>query len=125
MREMDAASLISWLTLQAIDGVGDRTLLKLIQALGSPAGVLAASQADLVRIGCSSELAECVRRGPELKIRQQIDRQARTIERLNIDVFTLFDPAYPGRLRTISDPPPLLYVSGRLSKQDDVAVAIV
>ena len=122
---MDATTLISWLVLQTIDGVGDRTLLKLIRAFGSPAAVLAASQADLIRAGCSPELAESVRRGPELKIRQQIDRQLKVIERLKIRVITLVDQAYPERLRTIPDPPPLLYVSGTFSAQDEVAVAIV
>jgi DNA processing protein len=40
---MDAVSLTSWLVLHTIDGVGDRTLLKLILAFGSPNMVLAAS----------------------------------------------------------------------------------
>jgi DNA processing protein len=122
---MDAVSLTSWLALQTIDGVGDRTVLKLVQAFGSPAAVLAASQNDLVRAGCSHDLAESVRRGPELKIRRQIDQQLKVIERLTIRVVTIFDQSYPVRLRTIPDPPPLLYVSGALVPQDDVAVAIV
>lgn len=122
---MDADSLLSWLVLQTIDGVGDRTLLKLIQAFGSPNAVLTAAQDDLIRAGCSANLAESVRRGPELKIRQQIDRQLKVVERLKIRIITIFDPSYPARLKTIPDPPPLLYASGTLLPQDDVAVAIV
>ena len=122
---MDADLLTSWLVLQIIDGVGDRTLLKLIHAFGSPNAVLTASQDDLVRVGCSPELAESVRRGPELKSRDQIDRQLKTAQRLKIQVLTIFDQAYPTRLRTIPDPPPLLYMTGQLSEQDGAAVAIV
>ena len=122
---MDADSLTSWLVLQTIDGVGDRTLLKLIQAFGSPKAVLTASRHDLMQAGCSPELAESVRRGPEPKIRQQIDRQLQIAERLKVRVITLFDQAYPARLRMIPDPAPLLYVTGVLSAQDDVAMAIV
>jgi DNA processing protein len=122
---MDAVSLTSWLVLQAIDGVGDRTLLRLIQAFGSPNAVLAATQDDLVQAGCSSDLAESLRRSPELKIRRQIDRQVQVVERLKVRIITLFDQSYPARLRTIPDPPPLLYVKGALLPQDDVAVAIV
>jgi len=122
---MDAASLTSWLVLQTIDGVGDRTLLKLIQAFGSPNAVLAAAQDDLIRAGCSPDLAELVRRGPELKIRQQIDRQLKVVERLKIRIISILDHSYPARLRTIPDPPPLLYASGTLRPQDEVAVAIV
>lgn len=122
---MDPLKLTAWLTLQAIDGVGDRTLLKLLQAMGSPQAVLVASRGDLLRVGCSPELADAVQRGPEPKVRHQIDRQVETVERLQIQVVTMFDQAYPDRLKTIPDPPPLLYVSGTLSKQDEVAVAIV
>ena len=122
---MDAASLTSWLTLQAVDGVGDRTVLKLVQAFGSPNAVLAAEPDELIQAGCSAELAAAVRRGPEPDICREIDRQTKAAERLKIRVITLFDQSYPARLRTIPDPPPLLYVSGVLSAQDDVAVAIV
>ncbi|HWG96362.1 MAG TPA: DNA-processing protein DprA [Nitrospira sp.] len=122
---MDNASLTCWLTLQAIDGVGDRTLLKLIHAFGAPDAVLGATMDDLIGAGCSPELAESVRRGPESSIRRQIDRQVKIVGRLKIQTVTLFDRSYPTRLKTIPDPPPLLYVSGSLSPKDEVAVAIV
>ena len=122
---MDEASLTSWLTLQAVDGVGDRTLLKLIHAFGTPDAVLGAAMDDLIGTGCSPELAESVRRGPEPNIRRQIDRQVKLVERLKIRTMTLFDRSYPARLKAIPDPPPLLYVSGNFLPQDEVAVAIV
>ncbi|MBX3303235.1 MAG: DNA-processing protein DprA [Nitrospira sp.] len=122
---MDEASLTSWLMLHAIDGVGDRTLVKLIQTFGSTDVVLAATRDDLTGAGCGPELAESIRRGPDMKIRRQIDRQVKVIERLKIQTLTLFDQSYPSRLKAIHDPPPLLYMSGAFSRQDDVAVAIV
>lgn len=122
---MDEASLTAWLTLQAIDGVGDRTLLKLIQAFGSADAALAATTDEFIRIGCSAELAESVRRGADISICRQIDRQVKIINRLNIRTLTVLEPSYPSRLKTIPDPPPLLYISGTLTPQDDVAVAIV
>ncbi len=122
---MDAASLTSWLTLQAVDGVGDRTMLKLVEAFGSPGAVLAAGLDELIQAGCGAELAAAVRRGPQPHVSREIDRQTQAAERLKIRVMTFFDQSYPARLRTIHDPPPLLYVRGALSAQDDVAVAIV
>ncbi|UVT14978.1 MAG: DNA-protecting protein DprA [Nitrospira sp.] len=122
---MDEASLTSWLTLQAVDGVGDRTLLKLVQRFGSPNAVLSASMDDLRSAGCSPELAESVRQGPDSGIRRQIDRQVQIVGRLKIHTITAFDRSYPARLRAISDPPPLLYVTGTWSPRDEVAVAIV
>ena len=122
---MNPIQLTAWLTLQAVDGIGDRTLLKLVRATGSPQTVLAASRRDLTHIGCSAELADAIVAGPATNIRQQIDRQVRTIERGHIQVVSVFDETYPDRLKAIPDPPPLLYVSGSFSKQDEVAVGIV
>ena len=122
---MDEAALTSWLTLQAIEGVGDRTLLKLIQTCGSPAAALTATTDQLVHAGCTQEVAESVRRGLAPDIRRRIDHQVEVVGRLKIQTVTLFDRLYPTRLRAIPDPPPLLYLSGELSPQDEVAVAIV
>ncbi|MDH5348143.1 MAG: DNA-processing protein DprA, partial [Nitrospira sp.] len=122
---MDEASLTAWLTLQAIDGVGDRTLLKLIHALGSAETTLAGTTDQLLCAGCSLEVAESIRRGPDPNIRRQIEHRVKIVERLNIRTLTVFDPSYPSRLRAIPDPPPLLFMSGTLTPQDDVAIAIV
>lgn len=122
---MDSTQLTSWLLLQSIDGVGDRTVLKLVQAFCAPAGVLAAPPEDLRRAGCSAELADLIRRGPAVAVRRLIDRQVTLVERLAIHVIALTDPLYPKRLRTIPDPPPLLYYTGTLHDRDSMAVAIV
>ncbi len=122
---MDSTQLTSWLLLQSIDGVGDRTALKLVQAFRTPAGVLASPLEDLKRAGCSAELAEAIRRGPALTVRHLVDHQVKVVERLDIQVVTLTDPLYPKRLKAISDPPPLLYYTGALHEQDGMALAIV
>lgn len=122
---MDPAQLASWLSLQGIDGVGDRTLIRLVQAFGSAHAALAASADELVHVGCSGELAERVRRGPAPNVRRQIERQIATIQCKRIQVLSIFDSHYPERLRTIADPPPLLYLSGTAVKPGEVAIAIV
>ena len=122
---MDEAFLTQWLSLRAVDGVGDRTLLKLIHAFGSSNAVLHATSGDLVAAGCSSDLADAIRRGPSADVRRQIDRQVAAVARLKVRILTFFDDNYPTRLKAIPDPPPLLYVSGELLPQDTVGVAIV
>jgi DNA processing protein len=122
---MELEALTEWLTLQAIEGVGDRTFLKLANIWGTPAAVLSASVDDLVKRGCSRDLADTIRRGPDLTLRRQIERQVKTVDRLKIRVVTIYEGAYPKRLKTIPDPPPLLYFSGRLTDADEAAVAIV
>ena len=122
---MDSAELTAWLMLQAVEGVGDHTVLRLLQIWGSPGAVLAASRTDLIHNGCSAELAERIKQDPDTRTRRQIERQISVAERLKIQVLTILDQGYPERLKAIADPPPLLYVSGTLEKADEVAVAIV
>jgi DNA processing protein len=87
--------------------------------------VLHATSGDLVAAGCSSDLADAIRRGPSAEIRRQINHQVAAVARLNVRILTFFDDNYPVRLKAIPDPPPLLYASGELLPQDAVGVAIV
>jgi len=122
---MTRSLLESWLRLRAIDGVGDRTLLRLIHAWHSPDAILRASRDELIQRGCSSQLADAIRRGPDGPACRSIEQELKTIERERVEVRSLSDPAYPARLKMILDPPPLLYITGTLTEQDDLAVAIV
>ncbi|HSQ51563.1 MAG TPA: DNA-processing protein DprA, partial [Nitrospiraceae bacterium] len=54
-----------------------------------------------------------------------IERELKAIEDGHIQVRSLLDSAYPVPLKMIADPPPLLYVTGTLTEQDELAVAIV
>jgi DNA processing protein len=117
--------LESWLRLRAVDGVGDLTVLRLVRAWHSPEAVLRASRDELIQSGCSLPLADAIRRGPDRSACRSIERELRAIERERIEVRTLLDLTYPVRLKMIADPPPLLYITGTLTEQDELAVAIV
>ncbi|HXH85636.1 MAG TPA: hypothetical protein VNI35_02355, partial [Nitrospira sp.] len=56
-------SLESWLRLRAIEGVGDQTIRALVSEWHRPDAILQASHDELVQRGCSSRLAEAIRRG--------------------------------------------------------------
>lgn len=118
-------SLEGWLKLRVIDGVGDHTLLALVREWKSPDAVFRASIDELVERGCSTRLADAITRGLDRDARQQIERELTAIERQQIDVRTYLDESYPARLRMISDPPPILYISGTLSESDELAMAVV
>src|SRR6185503_14811009 len=117
--------LESWLRLRAIDGVGDLTVVRLVRAWHSPDAVLHASPDELIQRGCSSQLADAIRRGPDRAAYRSIERELKAIEDGHIEVRSLLDPAYPAPLKMIADPPPLLYIRGTLTEQDELAVAIV
>ncbi len=122
---MTSARLESWLRLQAIDGVGDLTVLRLVRAWHSPEAVLDASRDELIQRGCSLELADAIRRGPDGSSCRSLEQEIRAIERGRIEVRSVLDPTYPARLKMIADPPPLLYITGTLTEQDELAIAIV
>ena len=123
---MSTASLRSWLALRAVRGLDDATVCRLVQTFGSPEAVQAASIDSLMASGCiSASLAQAIRRGPDDHTQQGLDRDLKTLERLQLSVVTCLDPDYPPRLKMIHDPPPLLYVSGALTQADRHAVAIV
>jgi len=122
---MTWAQLESWLRLRAIDGVGDLTVLRLVRAWHSPVAVLSASRDDLIQSGCSSQLADAIRRGPDSPSFRSLEWELNAIERGCIEVRSVLDPSYPTRLKMIADPPPLLYITGTLTEHDELALAIV
>ncbi len=122
---MTRVRLEAWLRLRAIEGVGDQTALRLVRAWHSPEAVLCASRDDLIQSGCSPELADTIRRGPDRPACRSLERELNVIERERIEVRSVLDPTYPARLKMIADPPPLLYITGALTEQDELAVAIV
>ena len=122
---MSITSLRAWLELHAIEGLGDVGLIRCVQALGSAEAVREASTDALLAIGCSPILVERIQRGPDAQARRRIDRELQAIERAKVTVLMWSDRAYPQRLKMIADPPPLLYVTGRLQPSDEHAMAIV
>jgi DNA processing protein len=125
VQPMTRPVLESWLRLQAIDGVGDLTVLRLVRAWHSPEAVLCASRDELIGSGCSPQLADAIRRGPDRFACRSIERELTAVERKRIEVRSALDSAYPMRLKMIADPPPLLYITGTLTEQDELAMAIV
>jgi DNA processing protein len=111
--------------LRAVQGVGDALLLRLVQALGTPESVLTATSMALEQIGCRPPLIEAIHRGPDAIAVRQLEQELAQLDRRQVSVLTYLDPTYPASLRTIADPPPLLYLRGTLLENDRRAVAIV
>ncbi len=122
---MKSPSIRSWLVLRSMEGVGDATLLKLLEAFGNPDAVLRASEDELVQGGCLRPLARAIRRGLTAEVNHRIDQELRALERMGVSIISYLDERYPARLRMIGDPPAVLYVSGGLDVRDEHAIAIV
>jgi len=116
-----AEDLTAWLKLSLTPGLSSESLRRLLADFGGPEPILAASRAALARhIGESAAVAI-----------QQADTAAAVaavaawLEDPANHVVTLADAGYPPQLLQIPDPPPLLYVKGRVELLSRPSVAVV
>lgn len=116
------ASLIDWLSLKAVPGVGNRLFLNLLEYFGDPGKVLSAPKEELVQVeGVTDRLAVKIKthRTPD-----EVEKDIAQVRQRDVRVITFSDAEYPQLLRHIHDPPPVLYVQGRL-ESDSLNIAIV
>jgi DNA processing protein len=113
---------VDWLTLALIPGLGPRAVLALAtrgllrEAIRRPephADILGGAAVARLRSGAARQVAEA---------------ELRRAEQMGVTVVCLDAADYPPLLREIYDPPPALFVRGRLSEPDtetSLAIAIV
>ncbi|MDX1419173.1 MAG: DNA-processing protein DprA [Rubricoccaceae bacterium] len=109
--------------LSLVPGVGPGRLRALLARFGSATAVRRASPRQLAAAnGVGRQTAEAV---AAFRDEAEVDRQFRRAADVGAALVTLHDPRYPALLRRIYDPPPLLWVRGRLGPEDERAVAVV
>lgn len=115
-----------WVTLKMLPGVGDAALFPLLTRFGDPNRVLAATPEELSEIGgCSDSQIRVILRGPDSHVQKAVDHELAHIERSGVDIVSCLDSTYPSKLRTIHDPPILLYMTGNLRGFEDPSLSIV
>jgi len=119
---VEAARLRYWLGLNLVPGVGPVRFRALLDRFGDAEAAWLASPQALREAGLSRRVAEEVataRAGIDL------DRELERVQAEGARIVTLEDESYPVLLRKIEHPPPLLYVKGELTSQDEWSVAVV
>ncbi len=115
--------LFHWVALAMAPGVGSVLYKRLTQTLGSPAEVFRAPLKALRQIeGIGPQVAASIKK---FDWQPMVEKELRLSEKNGIKLVTWEDMEYPGNLKPIYDPPPLLYVRGSLMPQDAIAVAMV
>lgn len=112
------------LRLTLTSGLGPILIARLLEHLGSPQTVCRASVQDLVQIpGIGQRRAgQLVREIRDADVQSELE----LVERHGVTLIPISDPSYPALLRMIPDPPPLLYLRGKLDPKADLYnVAIV
>ncbi|MFC6308212.1 DNA-protecting protein DprA [Paraburkholderia dipogonis] len=116
--------LAAWLRLALAPGLKPGALRLLLGAFGLPEAIFGHAPEALAEIaGAAAANAALAPTGPDFDA--QLDAVIAWREQPGNQVVTLDDPAYPPALLTMPDPPPLLYIKGRLNLLHTRAVALV
>lgn len=122
-KEPHSPDIEHWLALAHTDNVGAVTFGKLLKHFGSVEKALGASVSQLTQVeGIGEKTAEKIARS---RGRFDVQKELDLAEKHKIWIINLADPRYPAALRSLYDPPPLLYIKGTLNRQDNLAIAIV
>lgn len=111
-----------WIGLNLVRGIGAVRFRHLLEYFGDAKTAWQASDSHLRASGLSEKITQNLiqlRTGVDLHL---IEAQ---LNKLDVTVLTWDDPTYPHRLQEIDQPPPVLYVRGKLVEADEWAVAIV
>lgn len=112
-----------WIALNLVQGVGAIIFKRLIETFGSPHNVFDAPLEALQQIpGVGLKTASQIKGFFKTDI---LKKQLQLIEKHQVQVVTFKDEAYPELLKTLFDPPGVLYIKGALSEKDRIAVAVV
>lgn len=114
----------AWVRLAHARGLKPAALRALLGAFGLPQRVLA-QPFDALAAVAGSQAAHAVLAPPPADFAQQRAAVQAWCAQPGNALITLADPAYPPRLLTMTDPPALLYVKGRIDLLHARGVAVV
>jgi len=111
-----------WVALNHVRGIGAARVRRLKESFATLHDAWHAPRHELLAAGLDERSTEAL-----CEERQRLDPEAllAAIEARGIEVLTWEEGAYPRRLAELPVAPPVLYVRGALSTQDEWAIAIV
>jgi DNA processing protein len=119
---ISAEEELHWLALRMVPGLGVLRSLRLIEQWKSPQAVFRASPSELEASGLSASLARSIASGCSFE--EAVEQQEK-LRAINARVISLQDPLYPQRLRSIYDPPLVLFARGRVELLDSIGIGVV
>ncbi|MGI5920200.1 MAG: DNA-processing protein DprA [Syntrophomonadaceae bacterium] len=119
---MERIELAVLCTLHSIKGIGNRTLFKIKEAFGSFAGCFYADAGKLYSSFLTPAVVEEV-----IKARKNVNPEdfLEDIRQQNYNITWIEQKDYPQTLRTIADPPYILYYRGDIRVTANVCIALV
>lgn len=124
---LPSKSLLDWLSLSFLPGVGCTLAHRLVRKFGSPGQVLSARLVQLLEVeGVGQKMARLM--SDPVQVQFSKNRAVQELENVaegNCRVVCPADESYPLNLLNIADPPVALFCRGEMACLDKPAVAIV
>lgn len=115
--------LEAWIALSLIKGIGESRLKSLVETFGTPEVVFGCSASELTEAGgLNSSVAERIVKFSNPRL---IESHIESMKKYGVRLMTFTDVDYPENLRQLDDSPPILYVRGRIRREDSLAVGLV
>ena len=111
-----------WLALNRVPHLGAVRFRRLEAYFGDLSNAWNAGVGELRAAGMEGKVASEIGAAHQ---RTSPDAEVERLRRAGVESLNWHDASYPARLKEISDPPPVLYVKGRLLPSDELAVAVV
>ena len=108
--------------LNSVLDIGSIRLKKLLESFDKPENIIKTPAEKLIRVsGIGEKIAQRI---TSIKS-EDINKEFTQAKKLNLNILTTEDEAYPQNLKNIPDPPIVLYVKGKLVEKDKNALGIV
>jgi DNA processing protein len=111
-----------WVAFSLVKGIGAVRFRALLNYFGDLESAWQASPETLKEAGLSEKIVGKI---IEVRANKDPDKMIRWIDQQNIQVVTWEDETYPVLLKEIDQPPPVLYVKGKIQPENDQSAAIV
>jgi DNA processing protein len=113
---------LAWVALSLTPGLGPKRILRAAKALPDLSGLFRLSLTELESLNFPPPAAQFLFTG---KARSEAERELVRVAEQKGQILTFADEDYPGQLREIFDPPPVLWVLGDVKLLARPAIAIV
>ena len=111
-----------WVGFNLVKGIGSVRFRALLEAFGSAENAWHADPEALRTAGLSQKLVENL---VKVRAEKSLEKEWEKLHQQGIRVLTWENEGYPRRLMEIEQPPPVLYLRGELTVEDEWAVAVV
>jgi len=112
-----------WIGLNMVLGVGKTLSHRLVKAFSSPRNVFHASRKELMQVERVGD--KVARQILDFDLERSVEREYQLAERRNVRILTIDDPQYPFLLKSIYDPPPVIYYKGTFLDDQSMPLAVV